>query len=103
MIAHHAHIKSYIEEHLFEGLSVNSIAMHFNISGSTLRRQFQQHYHMPIHKFVFKLRMEKAAKLLAESKYTIAEVGRMVGYNDPSYFSQAFVKYHGKVPRQYII
>ncbi len=101
MIILPTHIRLYIEEHFAEPLCINALARDFSTSGSTLRRQFQQHYQMSVHKLIFKLRMERAATLLAEGKYIIAEVGRMVGYNDPSYFSQAFTKYHGKAPKQF--
>ena len=44
------------------------------------------------------MRMKKAAELLKEGKYTVAEVSYQVGINDPFYFSKCFKRQFGVSP-----
>lgn len=46
-------------------------------------------------------RMERAADLLSEHKYTVLEVSEMVGYNDVKYFSSLFKKKFGVLPSKF--
>lgn len=47
------------------------------------------------------VRMKKAAELLVENKYTIAEVSYLVGISDPFYFSKCFKQQFGVSPSVY--
>jgi len=46
--------------------------------------------------------MKKAAMLLRQKKFTVAEVMYMVGYSNHSYFSKCFQAEFGKTPRQFM-
>ena len=46
-------------------------------------------------------RMHRAAKLLETDAYDVAQVGYMVGFSDPRYFSTCFKKQFGETPRAY--
>lgn len=46
-------------------------------------------------------RMQRAAKLLETDAYDVAQVGYMVGFSDPRYFSTCFKKQFGETPRAY--
>jgi DNA-binding response OmpR family regulator len=48
------------------------------------------------------MRMKKAAELLSENKYTIAEVSYQVGICDPFYFSKCFKQQFGVSPSAYV-
>ena len=45
--------------------------------------------------------MEKAAALLHESDMSIAEIGRLVGYESQSKFTAAFKESYGCLPKEY--
>lgn len=47
------------------------------------------------------IRMKKAAELLLENRYTVAEVSYKVGIEDPFYFSKCFKKQFGMAPSSY--
>ena len=51
--------------------------------------------------FIRKIRFNRAAQLLKEGRYTIAEISMMVGYNTPSYFASSFKKHFGCQPSEY--
>ena len=48
------------------------------------------------------IRMKKAAELLLENRYTVAEVSYKVGVNDPFYFSKCFKQQFGVAPSVYL-
>ena len=48
------------------------------------------------------IRMKKAAELLLENRYTVAEVSYKVGIDDPFYFSKCFKQQFGVAPSVYL-
>ena len=48
------------------------------------------------------IRMKKAAELLLENRYTVAEVSYKIGIEDPFYFSKCFKKQFGVSPSVYL-
>lgn len=48
------------------------------------------------------IRMKKAAELLLENRYTVAEVSYKIGINDPFYFSKCFKQQFGVAPSVYL-
>ncbi|WP_299568447.1 AraC family transcriptional regulator [uncultured Pedobacter sp.] len=92
-------IHDYINEHLQEPLSINELAKKFNLSPSTMRKQFYRQYQISLYKFIQKKRMERAVELLKSGKYSIAEVGSEIGFYEPANFTHAFLKYYGFLPK----
>ena len=52
------------------------------MSQPTLYRKVKEHFHLTVTELIRKMRMNKAASLLAMRKYSILEITEMVGYND---------------------
>jgi YesN/AraC family two-component response regulator len=46
-------------------------------------------------------RMKHAAQLLEKTRYTVAEIAYMVGFNNPKYFARYFKEIYGKLPSVY--
>ena len=53
-------------------------------------------------KYLLKMRMEKAADLLADGELNVSEVSYKVGIQDPSYFNKLFKSYYGVMPSKYV-
>ena len=51
--------------------------------------------------FIRNFRLKRAAQLLEGSRYNIAEVAYMVGFNNPKYFARYFKEEFGKIPSVY--
>ena len=51
--------------------------------------------------YIKSIRMKKAAMLLQQKKFTVAEVMYMVGFSNHSYFSKCFQAEFGLPPKQY--
>ncbi|MGU3472349.1 helix-turn-helix domain-containing protein [Paenibacillus sp. D51F] len=96
-----AEMISYIDGHLEEDLSLQTLASRFFLSREHVSRRFRQETGNTLSDYVEKLRMDKASRLLLGSSLKIAEISSQVGYSDEKYFSKVFKKHSGCSPGQY--
>ncbi len=95
-------VVAYIEEHYREDdLSLNTLAAHVNFSPNHLSAVFKQQTGQPFIKYLTDYRMNAAKELLLQTSKKSNEIGLMVGYKDPHYFSYLFKKTQGVTPTQY--
>jgi AraC-like DNA-binding protein len=64
-----------------------------------LSRLFRRQHGMGFKDYLQKLRMAKAAELLAGTRLPVGIVARRAGYHDMSLFAQHFARHHGLPPR----
>ena len=96
-------MKKVIEENFSNsGLNVNYLAEKLNISRSGLFAKIKTLADVTPNEMIQIVRLKRAAELLLEKKYTISEIGYMVGFSNPSYFSKCFQKQFGVRPMDYI-
>jgi AraC family transcriptional regulator, regulatory protein of adaptative response / methylphosphotriester-DNA alkyltransferase methyltransferase len=66
------------------------------------RRQLQRAYAeiggTTFREHLTRVRMQRAAELLARRSMTVREVARRVGYRQPAQFAKAFRRYQGQAP-----
>lgn len=91
----------YIMEHYNEDIDLNSIANELYISQYYLCHRFKEVLGTTVLDYITEYRIEKAKELLKDKKYKIYEVCKIVGYNDPRYFSQIFKKLTTMSPKEY--
>jgi len=70
------------------------------MSPTKLKNDFKALYGLPIYEYYQKNRMLKAKSLLVLGKYTIKEIGQMVGYSNLSHFANTFKKEFGFLPSE---
>ena len=51
--------------------------------------------------FIREIRIKRAAELIKEDEYNMAQVAYMVGFNDPHYFSKCFKQVYNMTPTEY--
>ena len=96
-------MKKVIEENFSNSeLNVNYLAEKLNISRSGLFAKIKTLADVTPNEMIQIVRLKRAAELLLEKKYTISEIGYMVGFSNPSYFSKCFQKQFGVRPMDYI-
>lgn len=78
----------------------DSLARHFRMSPSTLRRQFRDQGES-YRGLKSELRAARAKQLLAETDTPVAEVADLLGYAEPSAFFRAFQGWAGNSPAQF--
>ena len=90
--------QAFIEQHLFEPLTVDQIANASHASASTLLRAFRRELKVPPTDFIRNRRLDEAMLLLESHKYSASEVAARVGYANLSGFTVAFSRRFGRPP-----
>ena len=92
-----------IEENISNAdLNVNFLADKLNISRSGLFAKIKSLSDITPNEMIQVIRLKRAARLLVEGNYLVSEVGYMVGFSSPSYFSKCFYKQFGVKPGDYM-
>ncbi len=98
-----AKAKAFIEAHMKdETLSVETLAAELNLGREQCYRKINALTGFSPSVFIRKLRMQKAAQLLASKWGPISQVAYEVGFENPSYFGRAFKEEFGKSPSDYV-
>ncbi len=94
-------ITAIIEENMEnEEFGVNMLSRLSGLESRQLYRKVKQLTGETPVNYIRKLRIRKAASLLAQGSFTVSEVMYMVGYSNASYFSRCFAQEYGISPRQ---
>lgn len=93
-------IISYINEHLCEDLSLDSIAAHFYMNKDYLGRLFKTHTHATMGHYIAMQKTSKAQLLLQEGQ-SVTQVQEYLGFSSYSYFFKFFKKMTGISPSHY--
>lgn len=54
-----------------------------------------------IGKYILDKKLEESKRMIAEQKYSIAEIAESLGFDDPSYYCRIFKKNYGLTPSAY--
>lgn len=96
-------LKEFIMENISDpDLSVNDMADAVCMSQSNLFRKLKGAINMAPVEYLQIERLKKAAELLLEYKYTVAEVSLMTGFNSNTYFTLCFKKQFGMTPSAFM-
>lgn len=95
-------VDQYINEHLTEDLTVNTICENLNISRTKLYDISKCNYGMGIAEHIRGLRLDKAKDLLlADPAIPVREVASNVGIDDYNYFTKMFRTNEGVTPTEF--
>lgn len=94
-------VQEYLREHIYEDVSLVTVAHVFFISPIYLSRRFKKECRMLYVDYMASLKMETARKLLEDPELKIYEVANKLGYKDVRYFSQVFREKWGVSPSEY--
>lgn len=92
---------SYLQLNYTHAISLSELAQTNHVSAEHLSRTFKKETGKTISEYIAKLRTEKAADLLKNSKLSISEIATYVGYLDSNYFVKVFKKRYGMTPSAY--
>ncbi|MBQ7492400.1 MAG: helix-turn-helix transcriptional regulator, partial [Clostridia bacterium] len=93
-----AELKFYLDAKYMEKLRMEQLAERFGVHPNHLSRVFREAYHMAPKQYLQRLKLEKAARMLASSDVPVALVAESLGFEDQHAFSRAFKKYWGVSP-----
>lgn len=94
-------LASYLDANIHRSLRLSEIAEHFCISIAQLERRCHHYYNSSVIDLLQQRRIRKAQNFLINTELTVREVGCMVGYDEPTHFSNFFRKHTGISPRKY--
>ena len=95
--------KEYIYSHYSEPISLTLIAEKLGVSSSYLSDLFHKEIGEPYSKFVTRIRMEQAVKLMkANPNDKIYTLAMQVGFVNAKHFNSVFKKYYKMTPTEYL-
>ncbi|MDX3855557.1 GlxA family transcriptional regulator [Streptomyces sp. AK02-01A] len=94
-------VQSWISEHPGGDLSVESLAGRARLSPRHFARAFRSETGVTPGRYVERVRLEHARRLLDDSADGIEEISRACGYGTPEAMRRAFVKVLGTAPAEY--
>lgn len=96
-------ITAIIEKNLIDSdFNVTMLQEHVGIGQKLLYRKIKQVTGMTPVEYIRHIRLEKAARLLKEGRFSVSEVMYMVGFTKSGYFSKCFQEAYGMTPSAYI-
>lgn len=95
-------LKRLIRERLAEDLSLDELARHVQLSPNYVSTLFSSVTGESFIEYLNRMRLEKAARLLAEDpKLSVAAIAKQTGYRNSQYFCNRFKARYGVTPSQY--
>lgn len=91
----------YFNENYNTDISIEDYAASRGMSVSWFIRSFKQYTNITPMQYIVSLRITNAQILLETTNYSVSEIGFIVGYDNPLYFSRIFRKQKGVSPKQY--
>lgn len=93
-------ICDYINNHLGEDLSLETLASFFYVSKYHISHIFKEHMGLSLHQYILKKRLYACRNEIL-SNIPLTELYRQYGFNDYSSFYRAFKKEFGQSPSEY--
>ena len=94
-------ILSYIDEHIYEKISITTLCNHFCISTSMLHSLFRKNMNNTAKNYINELKLNKSKELIKNSTHTLSEISEILGFSSIHYFSKKFKSYFNISPTEY--
>lgn len=92
---------AYIDSHLGEKITIESLAVGINVCKSTLYKDFHREYNCTVSEYINKKRIEKSIHFLIHTNMNMEDISQAVGFSSASYYSKQFKKQKGMSPIKY--
>jgi transcriptional regulator GlxA family with amidase domain len=91
-------ICEYIESHLDQKIRLETLAAMAGLSIHHFARAFHQSVGMPPHSYLLSRRLERAERMLRETRLPLSEVAAATGFSDQSHLARHFRRRTGMSP-----
>ncbi|GAB6928406.1 hypothetical protein JCM10914A_23890 [Paenibacillus sp. JCM 10914] len=91
----------YIREHIFEALSLQSVADYLKVHPSYLSDRFKKETGLPLTTFINQRKIEESKHLLTNTNQSISEIAFTFKFCSQSYYTQIFKNFTGMTPRKF--
>ncbi len=93
--------KAYIAEHFTEEISLNEVAKYVCLSSAYFSTLFKAETGCSFIKYLQRVRIEHAKKMLKSTKVRISDIASSVGYRDLKHFNKIFLAETSVTPSEY--
>ena len=94
-------VMEYVQANMSMSLTLGELASVCDLSSSHFARAFRQETGSTPHRYVTRVRMERARELLENTKLSVPDVGMACGYEQATHFATMFKKLVGATPREW--
>ena len=94
-------VVDYLNENLSGKITISSLAEHFGISESLIKKEFSLYYSGGIINYYNNLKAARAKQLIRNGEHTFSEIADMLGFDTPQYFSKFFKNITNMTPTEY--
>jgi len=94
-------IVAYMREHYAQDISLDTLALSFNLTPFQMIRCFNRTVGLPPHSYLTQIRLRVACRLLKQGA-SFAVSANAVGFYDQSAFNKHFKRAYGITPRQFL-
>ena len=94
-------VRDFIEKHHLEVSSLGEISSACELDAPYLCRIFAKYHQESPYRFLTRLRMEHAARVLLETEASVGSVAVSLGYSDAFHFSRVFKSVHHVPPSRF--
>lgn len=94
-------VKKYMDRNYYEPITINLLTKKFFINRDKLQKSFRIQFDTTVIAYLSTVRIEKAKKLLLETKLPISEIIERTGFNSVSNFNEKFKQKVGMSPSRY--
>lgn len=91
-------VLEFMAENMARNLSINSLAKVSRMSPSHFIRAFTMTFGMPPHQYLVNLRLQKAERLLVQSKLPISDIAFQTGFSSQSHLTNVMKQYKQMTP-----
>lgn len=92
---------AYVAKHFAHSIDVATLAKEVGVSPRVLTASFRREYHVAPSRFIAKVRVREAAKLLVTTELSIDAIAARTGFPDRYYLTRVFGQITGKPPARY--
>lgn len=94
-------VARYLEANFSSELSLGDIAAAVGLNKYTLCKKFSAETGSTVIDELRRIRVAKAKRYLIDTSYSVEKVGKMCGFDSPSYFGKVFKDISGVSPKEY--
>ncbi|HEY0828448.1 MAG TPA: response regulator [Bacilli bacterium] len=93
--------KHYCQRHYAEDITLSQVAEFVGYNKAYFSSLFKKNSDVPFWDYLTRIRVDKAKELLETSELNVYEVGKRVGYHNPSHFGKMFKDAVGLTPAEF--
>jgi AraC-like DNA-binding protein len=94
-------VSAYVSDHIFEKITVESIAEYLELNRSYLSRCFKKDTSMKLIDYIHEVKMEESKRLLLYTQKPIVEIAIMLGFSSQNHFQTLFKNMMGTTPAKF--